>query len=92
MAKAARKPHKGVPPAGASDPAALDASDLRTLAQEDGNGSAPAGPSPGSATERKINVLRKRKSSLLIGMGEDAAVVAGKVQERIGVQGAGRTF
>ena len=59
MAKAVRKPHEGVPPAGAGDPAQLDADDLRALAAEPVNGASPG--APGSMTERKINVLRKRR-------------------------------
>ena len=55
MAKPTRK---GVPPAGASDPAALDEAELHELA-ESGNGRVAKGR--GGVTERKVNVLRKRR-------------------------------
>src|SRR2546426_7265245 len=56
MAKATRK---GVPPVGASDPAPLTAADLRARAGGEADGVAAG--MWGSATERKINLLRKRR-------------------------------
>ena len=53
-----RTSRKGVPPVGAGDPAPLDAAEIRPRAEE-GDGVALGGK--GSATERKINVLRKRR-------------------------------
>jgi acetyl-CoA carboxylase carboxyltransferase component len=55
MAKVSRK---GVPPVGASDPAALGEAELQELVAD---GEAQAVGVPGSATERKINLLRKRR-------------------------------
>ncbi len=49
---------KGVPPAGAGDPAALEDHELIELAE---NTNGQVAKSPGGATERKINVLRKRR-------------------------------
>ena len=59
MASTRPKPHHGIPPADAGDPAPLDEAELDELVATDGNGPAPA--TPGSATERSINVLRKRR-------------------------------
>jgi len=55
MAKSTRK---GVPPAGAGDPAALEAQELHELAESE-DGHHPKGR--GGVTERKVNVLRKRR-------------------------------
>src|SRR5258707_1390422 len=54
----ARSTKPGIPPAGAGDRPKLSASELRQAAAP--NGSAAAGV-PGSVTERKINLLRKRR-------------------------------
>ena len=59
MSKSKSKPHRGVPPEGAGDSAPLEGAQLDELTGTDGNGSAPA--TTGSATERSINVLRKRR-------------------------------
>jgi acetyl-CoA carboxylase carboxyltransferase component len=48
----------GVPPAGAEDPPALKPADLKAPPP---NGAISASGVPGSVTERKINVLRKRR-------------------------------
>ncbi|TME46861.1 MAG: acyl-CoA carboxylase subunit beta [Chloroflexi bacterium] len=53
-----RTSRKGVPPVGAGDPAPLDAAEIHPRVEE-GDGVALGGK--GSATERKINVLRKRR-------------------------------
>ena len=53
-----RTSRKGVPPIGAGDPAPLDAAEIHPRVEE-GDGVALGGK--GSATERKINVLRKRR-------------------------------
>jgi acetyl-CoA carboxylase carboxyltransferase component len=55
----ARSSKPGIPPAGAGDRPKLSAGDLRQAAAAT-NGSAAAGV-PGSVTERKINLLRKRR-------------------------------
>ncbi|MBV8527721.1 MAG: hypothetical protein JOZ75_05355, partial [Candidatus Dormibacteraeota bacterium] len=59
MSRTKYKPHQGIPPEGAGDPAPLEAADLDELNATDGNGATSA--TPGSATERSINVLRKRR-------------------------------
>src|SRR5438128_5739238 len=53
-----RTSRKGVPPVGAGDPAHLDAAELRPRVDE---GDGVAVGEKGSATERKINMLRKRR-------------------------------
>ena len=53
-----RTSRKGVPPVGAGDPAPLDAAEIHPRVEE-GDGVALGGK--GSATERTINVLRKRR-------------------------------
>ena len=59
MSRTPYKPHHGIPPEGAGDAEPLDEVELQELVAEDGNGPAPA--AAGSATERSVNVLRKRR-------------------------------
>ena len=59
MTKGKSTSHHGVPPAEAGDAAPIDAGELAELKATDGNG--PAASSKGTATDRAVNVLRKRR-------------------------------
>ncbi|HEX6537583.1 MAG TPA: acyl-CoA carboxylase subunit beta [Candidatus Dormibacteraeota bacterium] len=59
MSTAKHTPHHGVPPADAGDAAPMEAEELAELKATDGNG--PVVSPKGRATERSVNVLRKRR-------------------------------